>query len=390
MIEIEWAGGPMSVMEQVRSTPEQIEAALKTELPETEGRGRIAVFGIGDSMIPGEVLSDMADEGCGVRIMSISEDRVPGCIGEGTDCIVISYSGDTPETVLIYNELRARGCRIFCISSGGILLERAAEDGCLCISVPGGMTSEGALGFMLGSAAVMVQSLGYCDAADRLSALVDGLKGFRDSIVGSKDFEDLALSLLDCVPAVYSTSDIHAVSKRWKMALCEHSGELAFSGELPEFDHNELVGWSDGNVQAKEMAMVVLTRDDENETVGNIVEYMGEVLNERGREVTRIHLGSGCALDIDVRGIILGDALSLRMGELRGGGCRWPSRSPWISSFCTSWTTSTRPWISTSAVASTATICCCAGWAARRLAAISRPRCATWSPACRSACRSSR
>ena len=98
------------------------------------------------------------------------------------------------------------------------------------------------------------------------------------------------------------------------MSLAGHASCLAFSGELPEFDHNELVGWSDPNEHAPGLAMVVLRGTGRPGLVPVIVECMLEVLDENGRDVVEVDVGTGSSALRNIRGIMLGDSLSYLMG----------------------------------------------------------------------------
>ena len=85
-------------------------------------------------------------------------------------------------------------------------------------------------------------------------------------------------------------------------------------GELPEFDHNELVGWSDPNVHAPELMMLVLKGARSDGLVQTIVDCMLEVLDENGRKVTVVDLGSGSSFARCIRGMMLADAVAKRVG----------------------------------------------------------------------------
>ena len=212
----------------------------------------------------------------------------------------------------VYEELRRRGSGVICLTSGGELASACGRDGTAVVPIPSGMTPQSATGFVLGAVASIVERAGVFDAAGFLSCDLRALEGFGDECIGRA--EPLAGLLRDWVVAVYSTSDIHACSRRWKMSLAGHASCLAFSGELPEFDHNELVGWSDPNEHAPGLAMVVLRGTGRPGLVPVIVECMLEVLDENGRDVVEVDVGTGSSALRNIRGIMLGDSLSYLMG----------------------------------------------------------------------------
>ena len=113
---------------------------------------------------------------------------------------------------------------------------------------------------------------------------------------------------------MYSTSDVHASAVSFRESLSD-AGHLSFTGELPEFDHNELVGWSDPNVHAPELRMVVLKGGSPSDLVNTIVDCMEEVLCENGREVVEADIGSGSSLQRNLRGMLVG----MDVADLMGG-----------------------------------------------------------------------
>ena len=259
----------MSSREQSWYIPEFIELAF-SDICGNEGYDGACIFGIDTISIAGDVIVDMAAESSEVPIPMICDNRVPGWVSPNIAGIVLSFDGDSSEMCEVYGELSSRGCHIFCITCGGTIADLCREDGNTLIPIPSGCDQFGATGYALGAIAALVQSMGLFP----------------------------------------STSDIHSCSKRWKQVL---QTDLSFYGELPEFDHNELVGWSDSNEHARDLRIVVLWGGNASELVSTIVECMIEVLHENGRETTVVNLGNGSSAERNLCGIILGDAVSFCM-----------------------------------------------------------------------------
>ena len=62
------------------------------------------------------------------------------------------------------------------------------------------------------------------------------------------------------------------------MAINEDTAGRAFYGELPEFDHNELVGWFDRNPHAPELRVVVLKGRTGSDLLDFIVDNIMAIL----------------------------------------------------------------------------------------------------------------
>lgn len=289
--------------EQILMLPELIQAGLRIDFQGGHAKD-VCLFGIDTASIVGDIVSDMADEFSPAPVNMVCDSRVPGWVSEDTACIVISYADIGEEMARVCSSLSDRGCRVYLVSSSDIGVERVPT-----VRVPRGLDPRAASGFVLGAVCRMLQSLGTFDAADRLEDELDRFTEFRDALrdrgCGPAPLPEGA------VPVTYSTSDIHACSKAWKYAMGMHGKELSFYGELPEFDHNELVGWSDRNAHAPELSMIVMRGDSHKGLVSTIVECMSEVLRENGRDVVPVALGDGTATSRNLRGILLGYCLSI-------------------------------------------------------------------------------
>lgn len=247
-------------------------------------------------------VSDMADSNGGVRIPTFCDVRVPGWVGRGTDAVIVSGT-DRSDMGRLCDMLMSRGCRVHCIMPAGAVSRRAADDGAHLIVIPDGMDSSGAVAFSLGALCVLISRMGVMDASADLDAAMSE---------GPRLLVSDGIRLGDIV-GVYSTTDISACSKRWADLITEVRGIPAFRGELPEYDHNELVGWSDPNTHSKGLRMIVLRSEPDGGMVSRIVTHMLEVLSENGREVGVIDIGSGGVLARDIRGMILAD-ICIRRG----------------------------------------------------------------------------
>lgn len=241
-------------------------------------------------------VSDIADSRGGIRIPTFCDTRVPGWVGPGTDAIVVSGSGSS-DTRDLCDLLRSRGCRVHCIAPAGGFSGYAAADGARFIAIPDGLDSSEAVAFSLGALCSMISLMGILDARSEL-----------DSVLS--DCSDIPVPteiLTGDIAGVYSTTDVCACSKRWADLIMEIEGIPAFRGELPEYDHNELVGWSDPNLHSEGLRMIVLRSEEDGGMVSIIVKHMLEVLAENGRRVEVVDIGAGSTLMRDVRGMMLAD-----------------------------------------------------------------------------------
>lgn len=269
----------------------------------------ICVFGTDSCSIAGEILSDSADEMSPYPLTCVRDNRVPGWVDENTLALIVSYSSLCPEMIPVIDELRIRKCAVRVLTSCSPM--RDVIDESETILLPCSQQEPEAIGYTLGILASAVQQAGMFLAADSLSNALESVRGDIGILQGGA--VRLANVLEGRVGAFYSTSDVHACAVAFREKLSE-CGRLSFTGELPEFDHNELVGWSDPNSHAPELSMVVLRGTSGSDLVNVIVDCMMEVLEENGRPVVETDIGSGPTMERNIRGIMLAMEASNIMG----------------------------------------------------------------------------
>ncbi len=269
----------------------------------------MCVFGTDSCSVVGEILSDAADEMSATPLTCVRDGRIPGWVDSGTVSVIVSYDGGCPEMIGMIEELRKRGCGILVLTAGGPICNALHPSE--TVLFPAGLEGHEAMGYALGVLSAVVQASGLFPARDALSDALDALEGRVGSIPA--EAERVASFIRGNVGAFYSTSDTHACATAFREAMSD-AGILSFSGELPEFDHNELVGWSDPNVHAPELRMVVLKGRSRSDLVNTIVGCMSEVLRENGRDVLEVDMGSGSTMERNVYGLLLGLEVSDFLG----------------------------------------------------------------------------
>lgn len=295
------------------SLPEQIELAVKTDIGEVPKAEKVCIFGIGESSIAGDIISAYADDYSKIFVPSINSETVPGWVDKDTIAILVSYSGSNNLINDVYDEVKKRGCRIYCIVCSGLLNDKCKRDGNTVLQLPEGFTSRSSLGFEIGLLSVLVEKMGICDAHSRLKKVLPAVKEYRDSIFTDERIGNLKFKLHDNTIAIYGSPDFRASFKRWKMSLNDDMGSPAFCGELPEFNHNEIVGWANHNQNDKDLRIVMLRGKYKNVILTEIIDKTIEVLEENGRHVIDLKIPGSEPIEKNLHAIILGDYISQLM-----------------------------------------------------------------------------
>src|SRR5665647_918707 len=124
----------------------QLSDKIKVSFPKPDN---IVVAGMGGSGIGGDVLKDWTRSKTDVSIEVNREYNLPAYANKKTLVFLTSYSGDTEESLSAFLDALKRKCMIFCVSSGGALLENAKRLKLPFLKVPSGMPPRAALPYML-------------------------------------------------------------------------------------------------------------------------------------------------------------------------------------------------------------------------------------------------
>src|SRR3954453_18511784 len=88
--------------------------------------------------------------------------------------------------------------------------------------------------------------------APRIHTEIDAAAAFleQESDNLQKRAEEIVSRLGDTITVVTGADLTAPVARRWKTQINENAELPAFFSELPEADHNELCGWSEGQLSA--------------------------------------------------------------------------------------------------------------------------------------------
>ena len=126
---------------QVARLPEHIEFALNCMVFNLRNTSKAIVCGMGTCNIAGLVVSDYLDAMKSTPLPIAKGIDLPKWVDKDTTVIVVSYSGDTVETLHLYRAAVRAGAQVVCITSGGELEELCVKDENVMLSIPGGALS---------------------------------------------------------------------------------------------------------------------------------------------------------------------------------------------------------------------------------------------------------
>jgi len=214
----------------------------------------IVICGAGASANVGDLLKDVLKYDYD-KPMEISTDyALPGFVNGKTLAIVISYSGNTEETLKQFVELRKRTNKIIAVSSGGKLEHWSKRWNVPHVKIPTGFQPRMSAPYMF---VPLIMFFGKLIGRNFNEDIYEGYREIRS--IDVKHIERMAGRLLGKEIAVYGTNEFAGVVKRWKNELNENAKVPVMWHILPEMNHNEIVGYQ--NTELNRNRVVIFFRD---------------------------------------------------------------------------------------------------------------------------------
>lgn len=233
----------------------------------------VVVAGMGGSALAALLVKNWLEPVLGVSIEVCRTYELPGYVGHNTLVIASSYSGNTEETLSCYQQAMSSGAPVAVIASGGKLLEDAqAQDVCNAV-LPSGMQPRMTTLYGVRAVLKMLSHFGVCseDYYNQVASYSDWLQVESRQWLASVPTEQnaakqIALSSVGKTAIFYAGHIMAPVAYKWKISWNENAKNVAFCNELPEFNHNEFMGWASHPVE-KPFAVFDLVSQFEHERI---------------------------------------------------------------------------------------------------------------------------
>jgi glucose/mannose-6-phosphate isomerase len=312
-------GDVLALPEHLRDAVWRVESAIMQDWDTPAG---LVVAGMGGSAIGGALARAALGDQASRPIFVTRAYGLPTWTTPETMVLCASYSGNTEETLACYESAGALGAKRTVVTTGGRLAEMARADGVPVIPLPGGFQPRAAVAYMI-VAALEVAAL--CGAGPRLTAEIDVAASHTEQLVaewGPDAAEDslakaIARGLLGTIPVVAGAGLTSPVAYRWKTQVNENAKQPCFWHELPELDHNEIVGW-DGAKDLGRFSAVFLDDSDAHPRVKERMELTAQQIARSAAASFRLETRGQTAIERVVSLVLLGDLVSIYLAALKG------------------------------------------------------------------------
>lgn len=310
---------PSNQLDDVLALPEHLRDALwrveSASLDPVDVQGLI-VCGMGGSAIGGVLARAALGDRLGLPMQIFRDYELPPWTSPDRAILCVSYSGDTEETLACFDAAEAIGAHRIVATTGGALAEAARKAQVPVIGLPGGLQPRHAVGYGFTVACEIAALLG---AAPGMRTEIDTaaahLEEGRDALIARA--AEIAEQLAGSIPLIYGCDLTVPVAYRWKTQINENAKQHAFDHQLPELDHNEIVGWT-ANGRPAQFAAVFLTDSDQHPRQRERAELTAKLIEPSATAVVVIETEGETRVSRLLWAAMLGDLVSLHLAAHNG------------------------------------------------------------------------
>ena len=266
--------------------------------------GRILVSGMGGSGISGLIASALCNNMANSQVIPWANYGLPNWINSEDKIICISYSGNTAETLSAANRALEIGCDLEVITTGGQLEELALQNNLNVTKIEKGHQPRAALPLLL-------KPLLYKIGIPNLDLQI---KEALDLEIDIEKAKEISKKIKNKLPCIYSSGLLTPAGYRWRCQIEENAKVLAMNHELPEMNHNEIVGWTS---PPNNMSVILLRDNKEEKAIKKRMDATKEIAwTSKGIDTIEIYSKGKWPLTRIISLIFLGDLVSIELAKL--------------------------------------------------------------------------
>ncbi len=289
----------------------------------TQLRG-VVVAGMGGSALAASAFASIP--GLNVPFIVVRDYDLPEFVDEDWLLLCSSYSGNTEETISVFNQAIGRKStpQMVCVSSGGQLSKLAAKHDLQNIKLPGGIQPRFTFGYQYAALTQMFESLGLIKGHSLI--VQEGSELVKKAIAGwlptvpSKDnlAKQIAHEIAGKSAVIYSSTPLFPAAYKWKISLNETAKNVAWCNSYSEFNHNEFLGWTSHPVQKPYQVIDLRSRHDHPQVTKRF-EISDRLLSGKRPAALVVDIPKGQHILHDMMWVIaLGDFVSCYLALLNG------------------------------------------------------------------------
>ncbi len=284
----------------------------------------VIIAGMGGSAIGGELLKDWLYDRASIPVEVCRDYVLPAYADESSLVVVVSYSGETEETLSAFIEAAKRRCMIVTISSGGHLQKFAYKLKIPHIPILTGLVPRAAIAYTFFPLVVVTEKIGVVketkkeiEEALRVMQKLSEENGLRVPLKGNVA-KKLAIEIDGTVPIVYGFRQYSAVARRLKCQFNENSKVPSKFDVFSELSHNEVVGWEAPKSLTKAFSGIFIRDSVEPPEIKQRIEVTKRIVSPKVSKTLEIRGVGKQKLARMLSAMYVGDFASIYLALLRG------------------------------------------------------------------------
>ena len=269
----------------------------------------VIVSGMGGSALPADIVKVYLESVHEKIPIYVNRDyTLPFITNKKSLILISSYSGNTEESLCVFQEALKKKLKIVGFTSGGKLERLCKQNGLPLVKYPKkgpNFQPRMAYGYAFTSMISVLANSGLI--ADRSKDIID-LAKFLKKLDLEKKGKAIGKSLAGYIPVFYSSEKyLMAVSRINKIKINENSKTPSFFNAFPELNHNEMVGFT--NFSDK-FHIIIFQDPQDHVRIQKRMKITAELLKKKGCRVTLIKMQGKSILEKIFSSLLLGDWIS--------------------------------------------------------------------------------
>lgn len=277
---------------------------------------RVAFIGIGGSAMAGEVISWILVNIHGIPSQVFRGPEIPSnFFTHDTLTFIVSYSGNTWETLAAFRSLKNVNAMKVAVTSDGKLAELSSRFKIPVISLTPRIQPRSSLYEQIAASLVVL---------DRLNIPVRAYQEIELSIhvidrllnQEQERARQIASMIVGKSVVIYGYRSMSVAAMRWKTQLNENAKMIAWYESLTEANHNSLVGWGEAEELNNYGIIMLRSPREESEPIREALNWFQEYLSKRVHVIVYETYEESLLARI-LSACIMGDLVSVKASELK-------------------------------------------------------------------------
>jgi glucose/mannose-6-phosphate isomerase len=230
----------------------------------------IILCGLGGSGIASTIVHDYYYSKSPKPITCVKDYHLPAFASNKSLIILNSYSGNTEETLSLYEQANQLNCKLIVLSSGGQITDLASASSNILYTIPEGFQPRMTIGFGLSYLLLILGDLNGQSNRDELEEVISGFgENHEKQINTANNISGFFSGAQKYKFVIVCDQAMYGPAVRFSQQLNENAKLEAFVNVLPESNHNVIESYTD-----KLPTNFIFLHTQENDRVGARFDFL--------------------------------------------------------------------------------------------------------------------